>query len=260
MVSDELKSKALKIINDNLSLFQIINKKFSLTNEQVLETFIYYNSGVEEIDNSIYDSLEIRAAMFIEYLIKASWHQERQNILIEFLNFCNPKTLIDIGFGTPTKYVNEFVLKTEYIKLTLADKFDSAFDFAEIVLESWQPSFRNQIAFKKVDLNYPQYLGDYEAYIFQDTIEHSTNPKEFLTLNVQASLPNSWFIFSLPIAPIIPCHFISWSNKEDALNWIESCGLKIIKQKQVFVNPAIDEFAKNLGDISNLMLITQKNE
>ncbi len=260
MANEDLKEKALKIIRANENLFRDIYKKLSLTEEQVLDVFIYYNSAVEEIDNSIYESLEIRAAMFIEYLIKGSWHEERQDTLVDFLNYCHPGSIMDIGFGAPTKYIREYVLKSADIKLTLVDKFESAFSFAEVVLDSWQPGFRNQISFEQVDLNSPKYLGDYEAYIFQDAIEHSSCPKEFLTLNVKESPPGSWFIFSLPIAPVIPCHFISWDKVDDALTWIRNCGLKIIRQEQVFVNPDVDEFAKDLGNISNLMLITQRNE
>lgn len=258
MVSEQLKAKAVNIIQSNSNIFHTVKQKYHLTEQQVLDAFIYYNSNVEEIDNSVYDSLETRAAMFIEYLIKGSWHEERQNVLVDFLKYCNPKSILDIGFGAPTKYVMEYVLKSRNIKLTLADKFESAFSFAEIVLNDWHSDFTSQISFKKVDVSDPHYLGDYELYIFQDAIEHSAKPKEFLSLNVKRSLPGSWFIFSLPIAPMIPCHFISWDNVNDASAWIESCGLKVVKQKQVFVNPKVDEFAKDLGNISNLMLITQK--
>lgn len=64
-------------------------------------------------------------------------------------------------------------------------------------------------------------------------------------------------VLSLPIAPLIPCHFIHWLEEKDALAWVESCGLADLEKERVYANKEVDWFAENLGDIYNLMLVTK---
>lgn len=260
MASTQLLTLAETIMFSNRTLFEEVCNRLDLSKKDIIEAFDYYNTYVFEIENSVYEKRSIRAAMFIEYLIEGSWHQQRQSVLLDFLNYFKPKTIIDIGFGTPTKYVQEYCQRNKDVQLTLADKFQSAFDFAEVVLDCSFPGWTNKITFTNIDLDAPSYIGDYEAYIFQDTIEHSICPRDFLLNTVTNSGRNSIFLLSIPIAPLIPCHHIHWQTKMEALRWLQSCSLKILHLHEVFVNPLIDEFAKDIGEISNLMVAAQRND
>ena len=88
-----------------------------------------------------------------KYLLKSSWHVEKQNIVLDILkNADNIKTIVDVGFGTPQKYIKDFVLKNKKIKLTLIDLYDSAFQFARMLLNFWNKSWKKQVSFKKRDI------------------------------------------------------------------------------------------------------------
>lgn len=258
MVSEQLKNRVLEVMSAHGVLFEAIYERLGITRDEVLEGFISYNSEVEELDNSAYDDLGVRVAMLIEYLMKESWHRERQDCMTEFLRECGSRDIMDVGFGVPTSYVKDYVLADEGIRLVLADKYRSAFEVAEIVLDVWGGDWASKVSFEEVDLDVVGYLGDYDTYIFQDSIEHSRAPKEYLALNVAKAPEGAWFMLSLPIAPPIPCHHIDWSTVAAAVEWVESCGLKVVKQRQVFVNLEFDEFARGLGEISNLMLVAQR--
>ncbi len=258
MKYQQLIDRAIKIINFNPKVFQTIYQELNLSEKTIIDAFVYYNSKVEEIDNDVYASLGIRVAMFIEYLTEKSWHQERQDTLIYFLKYCQSKSIIDVGFGTPMKYIKDYISDKTDLKLTLAEKYDSAFQFAKVILKCWGFEKDNRINFKKIDLNKPTLLGKFDTYIFQDSIEHAIDPKTYLEMNITQSPSEAKFIFSLPVAPMIPCHYISWQTAKEVVKWVESFDLKVIEQRQIFVNPEVDDFAKNLGEISNLMLITEK--
>ncbi len=181
-------------------------------------------------------------------------------MLHKFIEQYQPKTIIDIGFGAPMKYTQEYVLgkhSTQDIRLTLADKFPSSFDFAKIILSYWDGNYADKIDFKLVDLEDISYVGDCDAYILRDAIEHAPEPEKYLK-NLAHYCPADFVILlSLPIAPLIPCHFIHWLKEEDALAWVESCGLTILNKERVYTNQEVDWFAENLGDIYNLMLVAQ---
>lgn len=102
-------------------------------------------------------------------------------------------------------------------------------------------------------------IGDYDTYLFQDSIEHVPDPTNCLKDYVKVSPQHANFILSLPIGPLIPAHFIEWQNDEEALQWLEDCGLKVQQYEKIWVNPAVDLFAEPLGsDHHNLIVLCAK--
>lgn len=256
-----LEKKVLTIIEQHQPLFDSVLEELNFSQEELIQGFVKYNSEVETLDNDAYGEMGVRIAMFAEYLMENSWHEKRQGILWDYLKYCNPKSIIDIGFGAPTQYCKEWILTDEYTgKLTFADKYNSAFELAKAVLNFYEPNYAEKIDFKVVDLDVLADVGEYETYILQDAIEHSRIPEEYLDNLVQKAPENAYVLFSIPIAPPIPCHHIHWLKEEDALKWIEARGLRIVKKNRVDVNPEVDEFAKDWadGEIYDLMLLTQK--
>lgn len=258
-----LEERANNIYDSQREIFEHVSREMKVSKQEIIDGFVRYNSEVESLDNDAYEDTTIRIAMYMEYILVGSWHQERQDILYNFIEQYQPKTIIDIGFGAPMKYTKEYVLNNKAkqdIRLTLADKFPSSFDFARIILSYWDSNYAEKIDFKMLDLEDTTYIGDYDAYILQDAIEHAPQPEEYLN-NLANNCPaESVILLSLPIAPLIPCHFIHWLKEEDALKWVESCGLTILNTERVYANPKVDWFAENLGEIYNLMLVTKPKQ
>jgi len=172
-----------------------ILKKLKLNKKEILNSYIDYDMGVLNYDNSIYESLSLRMALFLHYLLKESWHQERQEVILNILCKYKPKKIADVGFGAPTKYMKEYVLENKEIELTLFDLYPVAFEFAKILFEIWSPRNLNLIKFKKTDMNTFEYIGDYELYIFQDSIEHVTNPTKYLKMIIKNPLSIQNFFY-----------------------------------------------------------------
>ena len=254
-----LQARANQIYNLQIEIFEHVGREMNVTREEIIAGFIRYNNEVETLDNDAYEDPTIRIAMYMEYILEDSWHQERQDILYKFIEQYQPKTIIDIGFGAPMKYAREYVLNNNNQErhLTLADKFPSSFDFARIILSYWNPDYAEKIDFKIVDLADISFVGNYDAYILQDAIEHAPEPEKYLKNIVQHCSTEAIILLSLPIAPLIPCHFIHWLKEEDALAWVESCGLTILNKERVYANPKVDWFAESLGEIYNLMLVAK---
>jgi hypothetical protein len=225
---------------------QLLNT-LHLSKEKVIEEFLHYNLDVYPEGNNIYQSMENRLVLHIHNLIKNSWHTERQKTVIEFLKKANPKTISDTGFGVPSLYVKEFVLKNNIAHLTFLDLYDPAFTFAETLLNIWDVNWQKKINFQKMDMNDKKFIGDYDIYILQDAVEHTLDPEGFLKIQVSSSRPESFFLISIPIGPIIPIHYHAWHTEKEAADWLKSCGLKILEYKAVYVNPEVDVFAEPLG-------------
>ncbi len=232
--------------------------KLNLTKEEVIQAYINYDMDVFAYENEIYESLAMRMVLHLHYLLKGSWHQDRQKEILKIIVRINPESIVDMGFGTPTRYIREYVLK-EKKKLVLVDLYESAFRFSKVLLDYLASSWKEIISFKKIDMNTHEYPGDFDAYLFQDSIEHVENSGDYLLKIVKKSPLNSRFILSLPIGPKVPAHTISWDTDEEAINWLKECGLKVIDSKRVFINPNVDLFADQLdGKLHNLVVDCSK--
>lgn len=237
-----------------------IAKKLNLIEKDIVEGFLYYNLNVEYPEkNELYRPLSIRFALHIHNLIENSWHTERQATVIEFLKLANPVKIADIGFGTPSQYVKELVLNQNKMHATLLDVYDSAFIFSRELLNDWDTQWEDKISFKKMDMNTLEYVGDFDLYLMQDSVEHTFDPAAYLKKHVQLSPKNAKFIISLPIGPIYPCHYMEWINDKEAVDWLTQCGLKIDRKKLVYTNPSVDLFAEQLAsDYHDLYVLCSK--
>lgn len=231
--------------------FRSIQTALELTEEIIRQEFLHYNclDTLYLQGREIYRSLGNRVVLHIHNLIENSWHTDRQTITRELVQLADPKTMIDIGFGVPTKYIKDCILDTQKTKLTLCDIYDSAFQFAEVLLDLWGLPWRHLITFKQTDMDTQEYVGDFDLYLFQDAIEHTVDPTTYLKKHVNLSPKHAKFIVSLPIGPLVPGHhFMAWASDLEATTWLETCGLKIEHMKSVFVNPKVDLFADLLAE------------
>lgn len=222
-----------------------IMEKLKLSKSCVIESFLRYNMNVHDHGNEIYHSVAIRLVLHIHNLIEGSWHIERQQTVNDFINMISPSYVLDLGFGVPSLYVKNLLAKKNF-RLTLCDFSVSAIKFAGVLLACWGKYWKDCVELKQEDLIVIPFkvdLGDYDFFIFQDSIEHVKEPAKHLSSYIINSTAQSHFLLSLPIGPITPEHSIEWASVEDAVDWLSDCGLKIIKSKIIQTNPQVDLFA-----------------
>lgn len=256
----KLRQFALSVLNDPEYKQEInyILSKLKLSKEKVIQAYINYDMDISAYENEIYESLAMRAVLYLHNLLRGSWHQERQQAVLYMLKIANPKSIVDMGFGVPTKYIREYILK-QRTKLVLIDFYESAFQFSKILLDYLDYSWKEFISFKKLDMNTHEFVGKFDCYIFQDSIEHVKNATEYLSKTIKSAPLNSKFILSLPIGPLVPVHTISWKSNEEVRKWLDNCGLKINTEKEVHVNPKVDLFAEQFEkEFYNLIVICTK--
>lgn len=234
--------------------------KLNVTKEEAIQAYLDYDMDVYAYGNEIYESISMRFVLHLHNLLKGSWHKDRQQAILDMLIKVNPESITDMGFGVPTKYVRAYVLK-EKISLTLIDLYDSAFKFSEALFDYLDGSWRNFISFRKLDMNTHEYPGDFDVYLFQDSIEHVKNPQDYLKKIVNKSPKDSKYILSIPIGPKVPAHEIGWSSEEEVIKWLKDCGLKIKESKKVFINPEVDLFADQLDkEFYNIIVSCNKSQ
>lgn len=241
--------------------FSLLMDKFNIFEDDLTKAFLTYNLDIFAFDNSIFDTIENRFVLYIHNLIKGSWHQERQATIVDILVKLRPQSIIDLGFGIPSRYVQELGLQQKLFNVTLCDYCDSALNFAEALLEIWGDNWRTTISLTEFDLNQAELAGAHDVYLFQDSIEHVEDPTKCLKKYVATTPKEAKFIFSLPIGDIIPAHYIEWLTDIAAIKWLESCGLEVVTQKLVYVNLDVDLFAEPLGkNHHNLIVLAEKME
>lgn len=220
-----------------------IAEKLYLKEEKIIENFLYYNLDLSVRNNKEYGDIYNRFVLHLHNLLPGSWHQRKQTAIENFLKKNQFNSIIDVGFGVPTRYIHELVIKLRKPHVTLSDLYDTAFIFSEVLLQEWDKNWERIVSFQKVNMDNMEYLGDFDAYIFQDCIEHTKNPTDYLKKQVQLSPIHSMFGFILAIGPLIPMHHIAWETEAIATNWLYECGLMINESFTIKTNPEVDLFA-----------------
>lgn len=242
---------AKKVISDSNHAEEVnyLTDKLNLTKDDVARAYLDWDLEPDSYGNDIYTSIPLRFAMYLHYLLKGSWHEIRQEEIVKILNKYHNILVIDIGFGAPQRYVKEALLNKKW-KITLAEFDDSAVVFSEVLLSYWNPSWREVVNLKKYNMNSGEYVGDFDIYMLQDSIEHADDPTGYLHKLVQESPQHSKFIFSLPIEGdkvATGSHHIVLNNEANAEQWLQDCGLKITYSRPIHINPKVDLFSEGLN-------------
>lgn len=216
---------------------------FSLTEENILNTFLEYNMDIFSHGNEIYDSHAIRIVLHIHNLLNGSWHIERQEKVTTLIQSVNPKKVIDLGFGVPSRYMKDMLSKGQH--LTLCDFYKPTFDFAKQLINIWNASWMRNVSFLHADLaDVGSCVGDYDLYVSRLSIEHVQDPTAVLRKYTELSSRNASFVIEVPIGPITPEHYYAWHTIEEAIEWFQKCGLTIINAHYIHVQPDVDLFAE----------------
>lgn len=226
---------------------RVIRTSLGLSAQDIVDEFFRYNLNVQSLEgNEVYESIANRFVLHIHNLINGSWHIKRQKVTSDLISMANPRHMADVGFGVPSKYVYDLVIRENKFNVTLVDKYDSAFVFAKHLLNHWDANWETKIFFSKRDMDKSEYIGDYDLYLFQDAIEHTQDPTSYLRKHINLSPKDAKFIISLPIGSIFPRHYMAWETQEVGERWLETCGLRIEAQEKIFVNPDVDLFSEQI--------------
>lgn len=232
-------------------------RRLHSTREEVISVFIAYDRDVFACGNEIYESLPIRVVLYLKSFMPGSWHIARQSTILRYIRSVHPKTLVDMGFGVPSMYVREYVLPDPEVKLTLVDRYPSAFRFAKLLLESTFPGWRTRIRFKRLDMNSHAYPGDYDVYLFQDSLEHVEGAEAYLSEIVGRSPTHAMFILSLPIKSPIPSHTVVWDNTDEVERWLAKCGLCVSAGDTIHPGRA-DLWAQQLKGVCDWIVMARR--
>lgn len=258
---EKLISFAESVLNSDVYKHELstLMDTFSLTKSDVIEAFLDYNMDIFSHGNEIYSSHAIRIVLHIHNLVENSWHIERQNLTNKLINLANPNKIIDLGFGVPSLYVRNILKQKKF--LTLCDVYEPTLHFAEKLIKIWNPEWLSFVSFLHADLtNIKNCIGEYDLYMFLNSIEHVENPTASLSQYVKDSASNTSFIIELPIGPITPEHYYEWRTVEEVIEWTKKCGLDILKGYHIHVNPNVDLFAEQHNFIySSYLMLCKKN-
>lgn len=237
--------------------FKLLLSRLNITTHEAIQNYLDYDMDLFSYGNEVYARKNIQLILHMHNYLEGSWHIDRHKTIYDFISYAKPETILDIGFGIPAKYIKDYIFKAPQTSVTLCDINEDTFNFASILLELWSKNYTKQINYKKLDMDEMKYAGDANLYLFQDSIEHTKDPAKYLKLHVDQSPNKAIFLLSIPIAPLIPMHYIAWEKVGEAKDWLHTCGLKIIKEKIIHTNKMVDLFSDDL-DFSNLIVLCTK--
>lgn len=224
-----------------------------LTREEIIRAYVLYDLGVNHTGNEVFDSVALRYAMHLHNQLQGSWHATRQEIVACRVESFRPSRIVEVGFGTPQLYVWQSIFRgthgAEEASVHLLDAGYSGMVFGQSLLSLWSRCWSKVVRFRSYDMEKEGYVGDYDCYIFQDSIEHVSNPTRYLRETVIRAPDGADFLFSLPIevVKVMPQHFISWRDTDEVQEWLShDAGLRTLFRQEISVDRTVDIFAQKL--------------
>lgn len=225
--------------------FDTVSKKLGISFEQLINRVLFYTLDLGKVENKDYlNDYSMRSCMRMHALAEGSYHREKYRTVKEMMANPEIKTAIEFGFGIPGDHV--FSAFDRGQKIILSDYDRKAIEFAQATLELHQADYKKNIDFRLIDLNKNRYAGDFDAYIFLDSLEHTDDPTKHLRMLADNMPKGAHLITSLPIGQIdmmSHAHNIEFLTKQDIIDWLESAGFKIIRTVEAKPNPKVDFFA-----------------
>ena len=240
------------------SLLQHLQVSLGISRAQIESGCLRYTLESFESDNDIYADVATHVAMWIEYQNSQGIHARRQSLVLHELQQALPRSIADIGFGAPTRYVHDFVLASPGVVVDLLDKYPAAIAVGRALLEYFGTGSPGAVRFGLHDMDVDPPVADRDCYLLLDSIEHAAEPTRYLRETVSVARPRALFLFHLPIGPLIPSHSMAWESDRDARRWLESVGLQVDGTEFSSPNPQTDLFAGNGVSLKDLFVVARK--
>lgn len=236
-----------------------LEQVLSLSQEHIYAAWLLWDAKKRTYSNEVYSSDAMRLVMHLHNYLVGSWHEKRQAIVLKYLQQVKAKRICDIGFGTPQEYVRHF-LHDSGTEILLTDFERSSLSFAKMILDYLNDDWKSRITLDLFDLNKDNLPKNFDAYLFQDSIEHADNPSETLYRYVAQMLKGTRVLFSLPIEieNPVPEHHIYWKNEAEIITWLKKAGLSTISYETIYMNKEVDIFSLFLHpDFRELVLLAE---
>ena len=178
---------------EHKEFMQDIQTKLALSAAEVEVAYMRYASQSMHIGNDIYNDVGTHVAMWIEYQVKCGLHARRQHAVMQQISKHRPERIADIGFGAPTLYLRDYVLRTPGTKAHLFDKYDASILVGQAVLSRWSESYGERIEFARHDMDVDRPVTNFDCYLLLDAIEHSRSPASYLERTVAAANQDALF-------------------------------------------------------------------
>ena len=264
-VAEKLKQLIKEVMEDPEygPKMRCVMKSCDLDLEELTAAVLDYTLQMEELTNEFYSSSAARAALYLHSLVRTSYHQLRQQVVIKYLEQLPTQAphIVEIGFGVPSRYATEYLSVTTASQLTLIDLDYKAITFGQAVFRCSDPGLLDRVNFRMLNMDDMEYVGNFDAYLFLDSIEHTRDPTGYLRLTVERAPNDARFILSLPICPNpTKMHFIEFLTRDDSLAWLRDCGLHVEVENVVEPIPTTDFFAARIkGGFRNSMVLCRKS-
>lgn len=241
------------------SEFRYLKKTLDVTDTEIVAIFVFYDVCIGEYANEVYDNLPIRFVQYIHSRSTGSWHVKKAELMSQFINSAQHKSVVDIGYGIPSKYVRDILHDGRNVHVTLGDKYASAKVFSEVLLSYLDNDWRQKVSLLQIDLDDCINVGPQDAYVLLDSIEHATDPTGVFNKLVSEAPSEARFYLSLPIGKKVPVHNIEWLSEQEALDWVREAGCLIEGVRVIRPNPTVDLFVGAIeGDLFNVIIEAKK--
>ncbi|MEU7768742.1 hypothetical protein AB0B25_27040 [Nocardia sp. NPDC049190] len=220
---------------------EYLQHRLSVSREEIIAAWLFYDLSITSYSNEAYSSTVLRLAMHLHNSLVGNWHDRRQATVVEYLSRISPTTICEIGFGTPQRYVREF-LGGSGTAMALCEYDTGSLEFAATVLEHWRPDWADSVTLLRHSMDDDPLPSGYSVYIFQDSIEHALRPTETLRSYVDGVPVGTHFIFSLPVEVDhpIPGHHISWTEENAVIDWLSTAGLTVLDKEVICFRSGLD--------------------
>ena len=243
---------------DNAEIIRHIESRLGISKKYIENSYCRYAMDSLTSSNEIYNDVGIHVAMWIEYQAQNGLHEKRQFVVLNELERWQPKTIADVGFGGPTKYLRDYVLSRSLTTATLFEKYQAALDVGRTVMDYWSSQYAKKVQFELHDMDQDPPIEGFDCYLMLDSIEHTSNPTRYLAETVAAAHEDAIFLFHIPIGPLIASHSIAWANQCDAKNWLVATGLLVGHTEIILPNISVDHFSSGAVTLENLFVVAHK--
>lgn len=254
--------------DENRNMFSKIFAKHNVDMRKLWEEFKSYNLGLGgEIagGNKFYGEVYTPIVLMIHGFAKESYHEMRELHAEELIALAGGRNIVEVGYGFPSPHIFNTLKKGKCSKYTLLDFDQNINTFSRDTILDFSSVDPRMVSAENYNMDDMQYPGDYDTYIYLDSMEHTQNPTEYLKMLVSEMKSGAKLVMSIPVtdlenSPLKSFHFHEWKTILDSQEWLKSSGLSILEERVVITNPEVDMFAKFLpgGKLVNHMVLYEK--
>ena len=254
--------------DENRSMFSKIFTKYNVDIRKLWEEFKSYNLGLGgEIagGNKFYGEVYTPIVLMIHGFAKESYHEMRELHAEELISLSGGSNIVEVGYGFPSPHIFKTLKNGKCSSYTLLDFDKNINTFSRDTILDFSDVEPRNVTAKDYNMDDMQYPGDYDTYVYLDSMEHTQNPTEYLKMLVSKMKSGSKLVMSIPVtdlenSPLKAFYFHEWKTILDSQEWLKSSGLSILEERVVITNPEVDMFAKFLpeGKLINHMVLCVK--